>query len=117
MNPEDFLDTASDLLLQNKREADLRTCIGRGYYAIYHMLIQKLLADLPLSLLQAGGLGGKGRIGHDPLVTVLKASGDLRLKMIGSLLENLKVARHQADYNLRSPLPLAKATLEVENAN
>ena len=116
MNPEDFLNTALDLLQQNKREADLRTCVSRGYYALYHMLSQKLLADIPLTLLQASGLGGKAQIGHERLASVLKGASHIKLKMMGGFLDNLRIARLKADYNLSRPLSHATATIEHENA-
>lgn len=116
MNPEDFLITSLDLLQQNKREADLRTCISRAYYAIHLLLGNAVRAGLPLSLLQASGLGGKNQMGHEKLISALGASGNPKIKTMGALLHNLRLARIHADYVMSRTVSHASAKSEYENA-
>lgn len=116
MNPEEFLLTAFDLIQLNKRESDLRTSVSRAYYAIHLQLGNMIRTGLPLTLLQASGLGGKNQMGHEKLVSTLLASSSPKIKTMGALLHNLRLARIHADYVMSRPISHVAAKGEYENA-
>jgi len=115
MNPEDFLETAA-LLLLNNRESDYRSAVSRSYYAAYHMLRLSLLQIIPLTLLQNSGIGSKYQISHDKLPVALKNLSDPAIAKMGEHLLRLKLERTRADYRLESPISKACAVAEYSVA-
>lgn len=112
MLPWEFLETAADLS-SGVREADWRTSIGRSYYALFLALREALLAGIPRRLLSSGG--GR-RLGHDFLVRCLKNCGDSDVNEIGDILFDLKIKRHDADYDLAVRIDRQAATHALGDA-
>lgn len=101
MKAEEFFATATDLLLSPKREADLRSCVSRAYYALYLMPGMELLKAIPLVLLQNHSLThSKNHISHENLPKALRHSSNAAIRAFGGELESLRLARIDADYHL-----------------
>ncbi len=112
MRPREFLETAADLS-SGVREADWRTSIGRSYYALFLALREVLLAGDPRRLLSSGG--GR-RLGHEFLVRCLKNCSDADVNEIGDILFDLKIKRHDADYDLSVRIDRQAATRSLADA-
>jgi len=116
MQPLDFLQTAEFLSVKGQREPDWRSSISRSYYALYWMLSAEILRRISLLLLQSASLCRKDHMVHERLPIVLKASSDAKVKEFGVDLENLRLARLKADYDLRCVVSQARASEEYQNA-
>lgn len=89
MDPADFYRVACDLPKQSTDESYLRTSVGRGYYACFHLA--KVAAEKKWSWVEPGD----GR--HRALVRLLKARGSAA---ISDQLRDLLDMREHADYHL-----------------
>jgi len=118
MRPAQFFETAQDLLLARKREADRRSCISRAYYGVYLMFSDEILNTIPRTLLQTASLcRGKDHIAHERLPMVLRSSNDAKLQEFGDKLEHLRVARVSADYRLKYIVTQENAANVFESAS
>jgi len=108
MNPVDFLNVANRFH-SSSDEAELRTSIGRSYYATYHVLVQSLSA-------QGIHFSRKGD-DHGRLIHYLAYSGDSRTRRIGGNLRALRSARGRADYNLTRTIDAYQSQLAYQTAD
>ena len=107
------MDTASRLLAPSRSESDLRSSISRAYYACYQTIRIEVNTHMSIQLRQQAGLGGK-ILDHGKLCMALK--GCNTTADIGTHLENLKTARHSADYDLAKVIDFRKADDNVNDA-
>lgn len=91
MNPLDFLQIA-ERFKDSVSQCEVRTSIGRAYYAVYNHVIDTL-RGLGLEFREDGKL-------HMELVRALKATNDDSIKSVGELLEELRSRRNHADYRM-----------------
>ena len=87
--PEKFLYTARNLYTANS-EHDLRTAVGRSYYAVFGV-VRELVASKGIEL--------PGRSEHNFLYELLKAQTEPKLKELGHDLRRLFTKRVTADYD------------------
>ena len=116
MQPLDFLQTAEYLWRTGAGEADWRSSISRSYYALYWMISDQMLKDIPRILLQSASLCRKDHIVHERLQLMLRGSGDDKIKSFGEHLNGLRLARIDADYQLCKLISKARAEREFGNA-
>jgi uncharacterized protein (UPF0332 family) len=106
------METARDLA-QNSREADWRSSISRGYYAIYNHF-RKILADgVPGPTLKKGDLSS-AYMGHDKLVRALRNCDEKDVRSLGSALNDMKSERRRADYLLDEKVDRQRAKNALE---
>jgi hypothetical protein len=104
MNWSDFLDTASRLAL-GATEADWRSAVSRAYYAVFHYF-DRFLHSHGVSI-------GRGGNVHAVLYAGLLHCGFPQLGRIASRIDDLRIARGEADYDLGQPLPAGTASAFV----
>jgi uncharacterized protein (UPF0332 family) len=109
MNPAEFCDIAGFLLAAKPTErASVRSAVSRAYYALYHVVAQRLVAAgilLPVKRPEC----------HELVYRILSACTD-ELKTIALTLHDLRHERNRADYDMEDALiesaAKAKTTLE-----
>ena len=90
MNPLDFLDVAENLKCSEK-EADIRTAIGRAYYAIFNYVRFYLAKN---------GLAFPNYEVHKHIALSIKWSGVPEAKEVGKTIGDLCDDRHDVDYEM-----------------
>jgi len=93
MNGQDFLDVAKNLS-RSQFEASLRSAISRAYYALLNCAIQ-LLLELGFTVDQGPGAHGQT---HRRLFNC----GIEQAIEFARVLDELRMQRNQADYNMKS---------------
>jgi hypothetical protein len=99
MDARDFLSLAGRLA-GGSAPAELRTAVGRSYYAVFNVALETLR-----------GLGfavGRGAAAHGEIQKCLGASGNAAIVAVASKLNDLHKHRNRADYQLDR--------VDVENA-
>ena len=92
MDPLDFLRVA-DTLSNSAEEAEIRTAVGRAYYAVFNYIRSYLAANnLRLSNHQI----------HDKLPKCIMNSGINDIQHVAQKLEELRHDRIEADYEMHS---------------
>lgn len=114
MDPRQFLDTAGDLLKGQKREGDLRSCVSRAYYAVFHLVLAGVVSKVEPSLREQAGLGKNPN--HTPLSRCLKSCGEPAVEKIGVQLENLYCKRRLSDYQMQKTVGLRNAEQALQDA-
>src|SRR4051794_821648 len=104
MSPRDFLDQA-DELANGMREVDWRTAASRAYYAAFHTA--RLLLEA------AGFVVPRSDQAHQYLYLRLYNSGHPDVEQAGNDLDDLRVIRNKADYDLHVPFLNGPARLAV----
>lgn len=117
MDASEFLGTARDLLSSAKREGDLRSCISRAYYSVYHTAFAAIREGVNRGLRLRAGISSKKGIGHEELIRCLKNANNVEVQEAGDELFNLKAARVRADYNLRRSFDRLQAQEALEDAS
>ena len=102
-------------LAQAKTEVELRTSVCRSYYAAYHR------AKSWHEALPSHGFAKSGAGVHATLIQCLTnpsvvGPAMLKSKSIGYMLQSMKIARQQADYDLASTVDCAQAETVSESA-
>jgi len=108
LNPEEFFKTA-EKLKDSDKEPDLRTSMGRSYYAVF-LYFRDYLFEL--------GLVPKIK-NHEPHKFVLSCMSNSRVKEAQSLstkLVELKQKRTKADYDLKIKVTNTEAEDVLEDA-
>ncbi len=100
MNPLDFLTITSKKLKNQSSEADLRTSVGRSYYAVYHMIRNAIEAENIQLTLKHGALWN----------SFFQTGVPPDAKAIAKNMQTLYKARHEADYQLRNALTKQQTT-------
>ena len=91
MHWREFQNTA-DRLAQQATEGDWRSAISRGYYAVFHYFREFLLAH---------GLDiGQGGVAHSNLYMALWNCGFPLIAPIAARIDDLRILRGKADYDL-----------------
>jgi len=91
MDPKDFYQLAVHLT-QRGSPADLRTAIGRAYYACYNMAADLLRGwGIPLA---------RNAAAHGEVLRYLANSGDRDLEQAEYILRAMRSRRNTADYDL-----------------
>ncbi len=107
MNPNEFLET-SERLAQGGTEGDWRSAISRAYYSVFHQFRNFFLAQ---------GLDlGRGGQCHFNLYAALFNCGIPSFAPLGSRVDDLRVNRVAADYDLVTPADQAWAAATVAEA-
>jgi uncharacterized protein (UPF0332 family) len=75
-------------------EAKSRSCISRAYYAAFHAAL--LYLEKKTDYL----LKGNGRDSHSEVINLFKVEKNSKLRLIGTELNELRIARTRADYHL-----------------
>src|SRR5258708_9674036 len=115
MDPLDFFATARELLdLPSQREANYRSCISRAYYGVFISIQNQLKSRISKQLQKKAQLSS--RFTHNWVITKLMNSGVKEIETIGKHMENLKIAREKADYDMRELFDRNRAIRELENA-
>lgn len=102
---KDFLNSAEELL-NNKEsiEIDFRNLISRSYYATF-LLAREKSQNLPtpenINLKKLGS--------HEKVIDSFKENTDKRLKQIGQILQQLKLKRCVADYEIHLDIKRAES--------
>jgi len=108
--------TSSDFLISAQAHAtggdemSHRNCISRAYYSVYHAAYPVAIAHLPDP--NKNFFMGE----HERLSKRYRASSNATAKSIGYMLENMKAARHRADYDLGDTVSQSDATQVLANA-
>lgn len=101
--------TAAERLLEHKdSEACLRSAVSRAYYACYHEAVN-VTKRLDLRSIAAAAQ-------HERIINAFRESQDTQVRSTGNRLDQLKKARHAADYKLAHPQRLAGAKQHVITA-
>jgi uncharacterized protein (UPF0332 family) len=108
MSPRDFLDLAA-ALITGAHEAEWRSAVSRGYYAVFH--VARTL------LRQCGFMVPKGDQAHAYLWLRLSNSGHPDVDQAGQELRELRKMRNEADYDLDFPLAHNTALGHVQLAD
>jgi hypothetical protein len=108
MNPRAFLDVA-DALITGMNEADWRTAVSRGYYAVFHVARELLQ--------QCGFRVPRADQAHAYLWLRLSNAGDPDVARAGRDASFLRTARNWADYDLDRPMGHAVAVGHVQLAD
>ncbi len=90
MDAKDFLSSAQQSV-QGRQEVDYRNAASRGYYCAFHVC-KTLLEKLPKQ-----GIVGDS---HEKIIAELLSHSDNGLQKLGRQLEQAKILRHRADYQL-----------------
>ncbi|MGD7160720.1 hypothetical protein [Ralstonia pseudosolanacearum] len=108
--------TASDFLVAAQAscavgdEISYRNCVSRAYYSVYH-------AALPVAVAHCPDPNANSWIGeHARLSERYRASSLPKAKSIGYVLEDMKKARHRADYHLQQTVAASDAKQALANA-
>ncbi|MDR5777374.1 MULTISPECIES: hypothetical protein [unclassified Caballeronia] len=91
-------------------EIDFRNCISRAYYSVYHAALPVADAHFP-DTNAALAMGT-----HERLSKRFLASPTRSAKGVGYVLENLKRARHRADYDLGDEVTGSDAAQAIADA-
>ena len=98
MKPIEFLDVA-DRLKDSSEEADRRSAVSRGYYAVYHSIrhyLKSKINDIPDDILRD----------HTAVIRCILEGGKVAnlpdVISFARFLVELKNDRHEADYDLSS---------------
>ena len=91
MDPTEFLDLAGEWAV-GSREGEWRSSVSRAYYAVFHVA-RNLLR-------QAGFQVPMGTTCHQYLYFRLNNYGDVTVRTAADLLNRLRRARNEADYDL-----------------
>lgn len=102
MNPGDFLGVA-DRLRAFQSEAELRTSVGRSYYGLYNILLE--------SLSSRGVTFKKDGVDHWRLTNYLQRCRNQDAARIGTALQDLRVQRNDADYEMNAVIDKNQAEL------
>ena len=95
MNPRDNLKLAKFLEQEPSgapRESSIRAACGRAYYAAF-VVARDALLGASIKIPETGE-------GHGRVIALLKSSGDAGIRSAGSLLDQLREMRKNADYYL-----------------
>jgi uncharacterized protein (UPF0332 family) len=90
MDPLDFFATANRLKI-SQQEADIRTAIGRAYYAVFNY-IRSYLASNNITL--------KHNFAHRDLQTSIRNSGINEARELAQKIQELYDERRNADYEM-----------------
>ena len=91
MNPRDFHQLASKLAA-GVNAAELRTAVGRAYYAVYNVGVE-ILTGMGFRINEGPG-------GHGDVQKRLHNSGDDEIKNVAAQLSTLHSNRRDADYRM-----------------
>lgn len=114
MEPKAFLQVALKLLETNHDEAELRSAVSRAYYSAYHLIRIEVQKQIKLTLIQQSGLGSKKLIAHEKLCNALM--GSTKIRSFGDHLNDLRLARINADYQIETVVSYAQAKSTVDSA-
>jgi hypothetical protein len=107
MDPAAFLDIAQQWQVSDS-EAERRTSIGRSYYALFNILRQSL---------SSRGVTFRFRAtDHGDLVDYLTRCGNQEAARIGGILNNLRVQRNDADYDMNLTIDTNQSQLAYRSA-
>jgi hypothetical protein len=98
MKPSDFVTVALDLV--NKAAptaADLRTAVSRAYYALYNTAVA-FLSQVGLSAVST-------QEAHREIPKGLRHCADPKLMAVAAVLDGLRTARWEADYDMAAASP------------
>jgi uncharacterized protein (UPF0332 family) len=117
MKPEDFLQTASDLI-KSGSEADLRSAASRAYYAAFHAC-KELSSSVIVEEVETKQSKSTGS--HEKIIRTLtscvgiKDSANLNMetnkkcRILGKALKSAKSSRTFADYKINDAFEIARA--------
>jgi uncharacterized protein (UPF0332 family) len=91
MDPREFQNLASELV-NGRRASEIRTAISRAYYAVYNVGVE-ILTELGFRI-------SEGPSGHAEVRNRLSNSGESKVVMVGSQLNDFYTRRLHADYRL-----------------
>lgn len=99
ITPTELLDFAREMLNgNNPPEIKIRTSISRSYYAAYHYAVRKYASKKNVTPRQVLDRG------HAPFIRDLKKDTNPKLHRLGRQLEEIKMDREKADYDLNSDI-------------
>jgi len=109
--PSEFLAAAEVLLASDKQtEMDRRNAVSRSYYSAYHEALAVVAVLKWPDPNQHLGMGA-----HERLVEMIKSRSELsRSKVLGIMLNGLKLNRHKADYKLECTVGAAEVAAHLE---
>ena len=107
MDPKDFFKTAKKLK-DSDLESDLRTSMGRSYYAVF-LYFRDYLANLGLK-------NRDNKSVHFFVQACLSNSQIKKAQQLSTILGNLHGKRKKADYNLNESISLNEANDTYEDA-
>lgn len=102
---DELLALSRGLLQEGSGEVELRTSIGRGYYALYH---EAQLTAERLSL----PAGPKSMGSHDSLIQRFQSQGK-RLGYIARQIKGCKLVRVKADYYIEEDISQKEAQAHI----
>lgn len=97
MSPWEFLSTAT-MLRQNTAEANLRSCVSRAYYSMFHAAQSFAERRYPDRYV------GRGAAVHERLIQAFQSSNDIAARNVGYALNAMRTLRSRADYELHKPV-------------
>ena len=113
MDPLNFLGVARTLS-ETDQESNLRTSVGRSYFAVFNHFRLRLDSLKPLPKTQED---------HSLVVRYLTQAPNSELKSVGQTLSDLRKSRNEADYDMdvvvgqdQSRLALAKAERAIDKS-
>jgi hypothetical protein len=107
MDPAAFLDIAQQWQVSDS-EAERRTSIGRSYYTLFNILRQ--------SLSSRGVTFSFRATDHGVLVDYLTRCSNQEAARIGGILNNLRVQRNDADYDMNLTIDTSQSQLAYRRA-
>lgn len=112
MEPSKFCEVAGFLLAARPDAAGVRSAVSRAYYALYHVVSQRLTA-------RGFRLLVKRPECHESVYRILANSSNTQLQAIALSLNELRHSRNRADYDLddRSIEALDSARVIVEDTS
>lgn len=115
MRALEFLETAEDLL-RGSREADWRSSVSRAYYAVFNRLCEIFVENIEPRLLAPSGATRKPPHGFVKRCLLNSHDYDPQASQIGKKLDELRIKRNDADYDLASPLARSLAVETFDEA-
>lgn len=101
---DDLMGLAAEML-DSAAEVNVRSAIGRSYYALLHEARDRSqVMNLPV---------GTGAGSHERVITSYLSSGK-RLSYIGREIQKRKLMRNFADYDIHLPMDESEAQMHVE---
>jgi hypothetical protein len=107
MDPAAFLHIAQQWQVSDS-EAERRTSIGRSYYTLFNILRQ--------SLSSRGVTFSFRATDHGVLVDYLTRCSNQEAARIGGILNNLRVQRNDADYDMNLTIDINQSQLAYQKA-